>query len=75
MNLVWRRTCAVAALLLGITLGLWIAFGAPHEWDGALGLLRLALGMVTLVLISGGAWLMFPATAQNTIPTPGPLDL
>ncbi|MFF1476061.1 hypothetical protein ACFVYD_00435 [Streptomyces sp. NPDC058301] len=75
MHLVWRRVCAVAALLLGVTLGLWIAFGAPHEWEGALGLLRLALGMTTLALIIGGVRLMFPGAAQNTISTPEPLDL
>ncbi|MFI9581731.1 hypothetical protein ACIHCQ_07795 [Streptomyces sp. NPDC052236] len=62
MNLAVRRLCAVAVLLIGITLFFWIVFGAPHEWKGGLRLLRLTLGMSAVGLISGSALLMFPST-------------
>ncbi|MEU2869369.1 hypothetical protein ABZ769_09200 [Streptomyces olivoreticuli] len=65
MSLVMRRMCAVAVLLVGIALGLWIAFGSPHEWDGGLKLLRFALGLGVLGLVSGSAKLMFPGASEE----------
>ncbi len=60
-----RRLSAVAVLLAGIALGLWIAFGAPHEWDGGLKLLRFALGLGVFGLVSGSAKLMFPGASEG----------
>ncbi|MEU5428810.1 hypothetical protein AB0H73_24920 [Streptomyces olivoreticuli] len=60
-----RRLSAVVVLLAGIALGLWLAFGAPHEWDGGLKLLRFALGLGVLGLVSGSAKLMFPGDPEG----------
>ncbi|MEV6653762.1 hypothetical protein [Streptomyces sp. NPDC051219] len=76
----------MAVLLAGAALGFWIVFGSPHQWEGGLRLLRLALGMTALGLISGSAWLMFPdgprddeelTTRQDSTAGtgPGPLDV
>ncbi|WP_162889883.1 hypothetical protein [Streptomyces olivoreticuli] len=60
-----RRLSAVVVLLAGIALGLWLAFGAPHEWDGGLKLLRFALGLGVLGLVGGSAKLMFPGDSEG----------
>ncbi|GAA0335183.1 hypothetical protein [Streptomyces blastmyceticus] len=67
MSLLIRRLSAVVVLLAGIALGLWLAFGAPHEWDGSLKLLRFALGLGVVGLVTGSAKLMFPAGSEGVL--------
>ncbi|GAA2482052.1 hypothetical protein [Streptomyces gobitricini] len=81
MPIALRRTAAVVVLLAGIALALWIVFGSPHEWTGAMRLLKPALGLTSLGMISAGAWLMFPGSpddddddANTQAPVTGPLD-
>ncbi|MFJ8645532.1 hypothetical protein ACIRNI_05355 [Streptomyces sp. NPDC093546] len=81
MSTALRRTAAVLVLLAGAALGFWVVFGAPHDWTGGMRLLKFALGLTSLGLISGSAWLMFPGSADddedsdtNPHPMTGPLD-
>lgn len=80
MPVVLRRTFAVIVLIAGIALGFWVVFGSPHEWTGGMRLLKLALGLTSLGMISASAWLMFPGSPgdddDDTSPHPvsGPLD-
>ncbi|MGW1072281.1 hypothetical protein [Streptomyces sp. NPDC002537] len=66
MNSTGRRIAAIAVLLLGIALGAWVVFGAPHEWDGDMKLLRLVLGLSVLGLVSVSAKLMFPERSERS---------
>ncbi|MGW7197853.1 hypothetical protein [Streptomyces chryseus] len=87
MNMMVRRICAVAVLLAGVSLGLWIVYGDPFGWRGGLRLLRFGLGLASMGLITASAWLMFPggreddedpaaaSTARDPAPPPGPLDV
>ncbi|MEU7282012.1 hypothetical protein AB0A69_25035 [Streptomyces sp. NPDC045431] len=81
MSTALRRTAAVLVLLAGTALGFWVVFGPPHDWTGGMRLLKFALGLTSLGLISGSAWLMFPGSPDDdedddTTPHPmtGPLD-
>ncbi|MFC8917885.1 hypothetical protein E2C00_13710 [Streptomyces sp. WAC05374] len=80
MSIVLRRTAAVVVLLSGAALGFWVVFGAPHDWTGGMRLLKFALGMTSLLMVSASAWLMFPGSPDDddddTSPPPitGPLD-
>ncbi|MFF8831820.1 hypothetical protein [Streptomyces sp. NPDC015131] len=80
MPTVLRRTLAVLVLLAGAALGFWVVFGAPHHWEGGMRLVKFALGLTSLGMITGSAWLMFPGSADdedNDPPSPtyaGPLD-
>ncbi|MEU5419058.1 hypothetical protein ACFY1P_03325 [Streptomyces sp. NPDC001407] len=65
MSLVLYRVCALATLVAGVVLGLWIVFGEPHEWEGSLKLLRFGLGLAVLGMISGSAKLMFPSASEE----------
>ncbi|MEV6397013.1 hypothetical protein AB0M39_19870 [Streptomyces sp. NPDC051907] len=85
MNIVLRRVFATTVLLGGIALALWCVFGAPHDWTGGQRLLRLALGVTAMGLITASTWLMFPGTrgkdeehpaaGHDIPPAPGPLDV
>ncbi|GAA4908482.1 hypothetical protein ACFPM3_12550 [Streptomyces coeruleoprunus] len=55
-----RRAAGVAVLLLGISVALWMTFGAPQQWQGTTRLWRIVLGFSFIGLVTGGAWLMFP---------------
>jgi hypothetical protein len=59
MNHWSQRVVGGAAVLAGIMLALWIVFGSPHGWEGGLSAVRIALGLVSLGVISGGARLVF----------------
>ncbi|MFI9428121.1 hypothetical protein ACIG54_31725 [Streptomyces achromogenes] len=55
-----RRLGGAALLIAGIALGIWVVFGAPHDWHGAQALGRVALGLGSLAMISGSPRLIFP---------------
>ncbi|MGI5356483.1 hypothetical protein ACQI4E_14415 [Streptomyces sp. CA-252508] len=80
MPVVLRRTLAVIVLIAALALGFWVVFGSPHEWTGGMRLLKFALGLTSLGMISASAWLMFPGSPDDddddTAPPPftGPLD-
>ncbi|GGU29157.1 hypothetical protein [Streptomyces lavendofoliae] len=83
MSTALRRTAAVLVLLAGTGLGFWVVFGPPHEWTGGMRLLKFALGMTSLGMISASAWLMFPGSPDDDDDAPsdpssptttGPLD-
>ncbi|QGV79411.1 hypothetical protein [Streptomyces ficellus] len=81
MSTVLRRIAAVIVLLSGAALGFWVVFGAPHGWVGGMRLLKFALGLTSLGLVTASAWLMFPGSPDDdedddTTPHPmtGPLD-
>ncbi|WP_327728169.1 hypothetical protein OG250_16455 [Streptomyces sp. NBC_00487] len=65
MHLSVSRITGVAAVLAGIALGLWVAFGAPRDWHGGMRFLRYALVLGCLGAISGGAKLVFPDTSGD----------
>ncbi|MEU0659759.1 hypothetical protein [Streptomyces lavendulocolor] len=76
-----RRTAAVIVLLAGIALGFWVVFGSPHDWAGGMRLLKFALGLTSLGMITASAWLMFPGSPDDDDdddisphPMTGPLD-
>ncbi|OKK02660.1 hypothetical protein AMK26_23985 [Streptomyces sp. CB03234] len=80
MSVVLRRTAAVAVLIAGAAPGFWVVFGAPHDRVGGMRLLKSALGLSSLGMISAGAWLLFPGSPDDdeddtsTPPMTGPLD-
>ncbi|MFF4710129.1 hypothetical protein ACFY2V_01780 [Streptomyces eurythermus] len=55
-----RRLGGATVMIAGIALGIWVVFGAPHDWHGAQALGRVALGLVSLAMISGSPTLIFP---------------
>jgi hypothetical protein len=55
-----HRLGGLAMMIAGIALGIWVVFGAPHDWHGAGALGRMALGLGSLALISGAPSLIFP---------------
>ncbi|MFB9517315.1 hypothetical protein [Streptomyces purpureus] len=82
MSLVLRRACATVVLLVGIALGFWVVFGAPHDWSGSMRLFRMGLGLSSMLLITVSSWLMFPNSSKDgdradgdQTPAPGPLDV
>ncbi|WP_235445970.1 hypothetical protein [Streptomyces sioyaensis] len=54
-----RRVAGGALMAAGIAFAAWLVFGAPHDWDGNVRLLRMALGLGATAVISGGARLIF----------------
>ncbi|MEV5484157.1 MULTISPECIES: hypothetical protein [Streptomyces] len=54
-----RRVAGAALMAAGIAFAAWLVFGAPHDWDGNVRLLRMALGLGATAVISGGARLIF----------------
>ncbi|MEJ8649047.1 hypothetical protein WKI65_13365 [Streptomyces sp. MS1.AVA.3] len=54
-----RRMAGVAVMAAGIAFAAWLVFGAPHDWDGDVRLVRMALGLAATGMISGGARLIF----------------
>ncbi|MFE0377557.1 hypothetical protein ACFW1M_18675 [Streptomyces inhibens] len=59
MNKGLRQMAGVATMAAGIAFAAWLVFGAPHDWDGDVRLLRAALGLGATAVISGGARLIF----------------
>ncbi|MCL6734251.1 hypothetical protein [Streptomyces neyagawaensis] len=59
MSIGLRRAGGIVGVVGGIGLAAWLVFGAPHDWDGGMRLLRHGLALVSLGAINGGAWLMF----------------
>src|SRR5690349_926632 len=55
-----RRLAALAVLLSGIGLALWLGFGAPQDWHGGMRLLRMGMGLTAIGMITASSWLMFP---------------
>ncbi|MGW1601923.1 hypothetical protein [Streptomyces eurythermus] len=55
-----RRLGGATVMIAGIARGIWVVFGAPHDWHGAQALGRVALGLVSLAMISGSPTLIFP---------------
>jgi hypothetical protein len=60
-----RRFAGAVVVLAGIAFAAWLVFGSPYEWEGDLRLVRIALGLVSLGTIGGGARLMFPDAAED----------
>ncbi|WP_406210878.1 hypothetical protein [Streptomyces decoyicus] len=54
-----RRIAGVVLMVAGIACAAWLVFGAPHDWDGDVRLVRMALGLAATGVISGGARLIF----------------
>ncbi|MGX1848735.1 hypothetical protein [Streptomyces sp. NPDC055299] len=54
-----RRLAGGAVMAAGIAFAAWLVFGAPHDWEGEVRLLRMALGLGATAVISGGARLIF----------------
>ncbi|MEU5213556.1 hypothetical protein [Streptomyces sp. NPDC020742] len=54
-----RRTAGIAVMAGGIALAIWLVFGAPHDWEGDMRMVRKALGLAAMGAISGGARLFF----------------
>ncbi|MET7802606.1 hypothetical protein [Streptomyces decoyicus] len=54
-----RRMAGVAVMAAGIAFAAWLVFGPPHDWDGDVRLVRMALGFAATGVISGGARLIF----------------
>ena len=54
-----RRVAGGALMAAGIAFAAWLVFGAPHDWEGNVRLLRMALGLGATAVISGGARLIF----------------
>ncbi|MFJ9849506.1 hypothetical protein [Streptomyces sp. NPDC101150] len=59
MNKGLRCTAGGATMAAGIAFAAWLVFGAPHDWEGEVRWLRLALGLGAMAVISGGARLIF----------------
>ncbi|MFF8291398.1 hypothetical protein ACF068_19505 [Streptomyces sp. NPDC016309] len=85
MSTALRRTVAVLVLLSGAALAFYVVFGSPHEWTGGMRLLKFAMGLTAMAMISISARLMFPGTPEDdkdddnddaSTPPPftGPLD-
>ncbi|MFI0983284.1 hypothetical protein ACH4SP_40525 [Streptomyces sp. NPDC021093] len=81
MSMILRRAAAVIILLAGITLGFWVVFGSPHDWSGGMRLLKLALGLTSVCVITASTWLMFPGSPDESdeadasaAPVVGPLN-
>lgn len=62
-----RRATGLAALIAGIALAAWIAFGPPQTWHGTPALGRPALGLVSLAMISISPRLIFPHGRQDGV--------
>ncbi|MGW1378569.1 hypothetical protein ACWD6P_30500 [Streptomyces sp. NPDC002446] len=54
-----RRIAGVLLMLAGIAVGVWLVFGAPHDWEGNARLLKMAMGLGSTGAITGGARLIF----------------
>jgi len=54
-----RRVAGGALMAAGIAFAAWLVFGAPHDWEGDVRLLRMARGVGSTAVISGGARLIF----------------
>ncbi|MES4908473.1 MULTISPECIES: hypothetical protein [unclassified Streptomyces] len=59
------RMVGIAALLVGIAVALWLAFGPPRDWEGGMRWLRHGLVWGALGLAALSARLMFPATRKD----------
>ncbi|MEU9120615.1 hypothetical protein AB0C96_12270 [Streptomyces sp. NPDC048506] len=54
-----RRIAGAALMVAGIAFAAWLVFGAPHDWEGDVRLLRMGMGLGATAAISGGARLIF----------------
>jgi len=55
-----RRMAGVASVLVGVTVALWLVFGPPQDWEGAMRWLRHGLALGSLGVIVLAARLIFP---------------
>ncbi|QEV53365.1 hypothetical protein CP981_18355 [Streptomyces platensis] len=46
-------------MVAGIALAAWLVFGAPHDWEGNVRLVKMAMGLAATGMITGGARLIF----------------
>ncbi|GAA3007581.1 hypothetical protein [Streptomyces fulvorobeus] len=81
MSINLRRTAAVIVLFAGLALGFWVVFGSPHDWVEGMRLVKFALGLTSICMITASAWLMFPRSPDDddeddtsAAPMTGPLD-
>ncbi|MFE1175004.1 hypothetical protein [Streptomyces sp. NPDC058773] len=54
-----RRIAGVMMMIAGIACDVWLAFGAPDDWEGAARVLRFGLGLASTGAITWGAGLIF----------------
>ncbi|MCX4639148.1 hypothetical protein OG775_29220 [Streptomyces platensis] len=54
-----RRIAGIVMMVAGIALGAWLVFGAPHDWEGNVRLVKMAMGLAATGTITGGARLIF----------------
>ncbi|MEW2438266.1 hypothetical protein AB0952_29650 [Streptomyces caniferus] len=55
-----RRTAGIAVMAAGFGIAAWLVFGAPPaEEDGWWRLVRMAVGLTAMGVVSGGARLFF----------------
>ncbi|MGA4947745.1 hypothetical protein NCG97_20255 [Streptomyces lydicamycinicus] len=54
-----RRVAGIVMMVAGIALGAWLVFGAPHDWEGNVRLVKMAMGLAATGMITGGARLIF----------------
>ncbi|MGW3013027.1 hypothetical protein ACWC9R_30000 [Streptomyces sp. NPDC001219] len=54
-----RRVAGVVMMVAGIALAAWLVFGAPHDWEGDVRLVKMAMGFAATGAITWGAGLVF----------------
>lgn len=59
------RVVGVATLVVALVAAVWLAFGAPGDWQGDIRWLRHGLVLGCLGLITLSARLMFPAARED----------
>ncbi|MDX2777859.1 hypothetical protein PV379_11120 [Streptomyces caniscabiei] len=59
----------MASVLVGAIVVVWLVFGPPQDWEGAMRWLRHALAWGSLGVIVVAARLMFPEAQERTTDT------
>ncbi|MEU1787738.1 hypothetical protein ABZ553_18005 [Streptomyces sparsogenes] len=65
MSPVLSRVAGVVTLVVALATVVWLAFGAPSDWEGDIRWLRHGLVLGCLGLFTLSARLMFPATRED----------
>ncbi|MGK5534092.1 hypothetical protein [Streptomyces sp. URMC 129] len=60
-----RQVIGILVVLAGIGFAAWLVFAAPDDWDGAMDVVRIALGSAALGIVGLGARLVFPDEAGS----------
>ncbi|WP_245738057.1 hypothetical protein [Streptomyces sparsogenes] len=65
MSPVLSRVAGVVTLVVALATVVWLAFGAPSDWEGGIRWLRHGLVLGCLGLFTLSARLIFPATRED----------